>query len=235
MHPRSFSPRLVTLVATVFALGVMPVPAATTPATENRFEKNVRAYEAADAANPPPPGAILLAGDSQFYRWRTLHEDLPGYTIVNRGIDSFQTSDVLHFADRLIVPHRPRIVIVHSGGNDVNRGKPAAQILADFQALVQKLTAALPGVRIGFSSITPSPGRWAQAGTRREANRLIKDYVATREDLFFVDLWDALLTPDGEPREDLWVEDRVHPNRAGYLIRANLMRPFLGAPAPTRR
>src|SRR5258708_9851805 len=37
----------------------------------NRFEKNVQAYEAADRANPPPQKAILLAGDSQFFRWKT--------------------------------------------------------------------------------------------------------------------------------------------------------------------
>jgi hypothetical protein len=62
-------------------------PRARKPATQtqaspvNRFEKNVAAYEAADKASPPPQGAILLLGDSQFYRWKTLAEDLPGYTI----------------------------------------------------------------------------------------------------------------------------------------------------------
>ena len=39
-----------------------------------------------------------------------------------------------------------------------------------------------------------------------------------------------MLKPDGQPREDLWVEDRVHPNHAGYLIRANLTKPLLGPP-----
>ena len=42
---------------------------------------------------PPPRNAILLAGDSQFHRWKTVATDLPGYTVINRGIDSFQTSD----------------------------------------------------------------------------------------------------------------------------------------------
>ena len=42
-----------------------------------------------------------------------------------------------------------------------------------------------------------------------------------------------MLTPDGQPREDLWVEDRVHPNHAGYLIRVKLTQPLLG-PASLR-
>jgi hypothetical protein len=107
-----------------------------TPAAQNRFEKNVLAYEAADRTTPPPQGAILLVGDSQFYRWRTLDEDLPGYTVVNRGIDSFQTSDLLHYADRLVVPYAPRFIVTHVGGNDVNNGKTPEQILTDFQSFV---------------------------------------------------------------------------------------------------
>jgi len=57
----------------------------------------------------------------------------------------------------------------------------------------------------------------------------IKD-VVTQPGLKFVDLWDAMLTPEGKPRDDLWVEDRVHPNHAGYLVRVRLTRPFLGEP-----
>lgn len=222
---RFLRPAVVLLLATHALL-----PAATPSSTEHRFEKNVRAYETADLASPPPKNAILLAGDSQFYRWKTLHQDLPEFTIVNRGIDSFQTSDLIHFAARLVLPHRPRLIVLHVGGNDINNGKSPERILADFQTFVALIHAAQPGVPIVFSSITPGPGRWSQADARRRTNRLIADYVATQPNLHFVDLWDAMLTPDGQPREDLWVEDRVHPNHAGYLIRAAIMRPLLGEP-----
>ena len=39
-----------------------------------------------------------------------------------------------------------------------------------------------------------------------------------------------MLTAEGPPREDLWVEDRIHPNHAGYLLRVKIMRPLLGKP-----
>jgi lysophospholipase L1-like esterase len=202
---------------------------AQTPLAE-RFEKKVLEYEAADRASPPPRGAILFAGDSQFYRWTTIQEDLPGYTIINRGIDSFQTTDLIRYADRLITPHAPRLIVLHVGGNDVHNGKSPQQVLADFKTLVSAIHAKLPGVRVLYSSITPGPGRWDEAPQRREANRVVKEYIATQPALGFIDLWDAMLTADGQPREDIWVADRVHPNHAGYLIRVKLTKPLLGEP-----
>jgi lysophospholipase L1-like esterase len=197
---------------------------------KNRFEKNVLAYEAADKTNVPPQNAILLAGDSQFYRWKTLHEDLPDYTIINRGIDSFETSDLIYFTDQLVLSYKPRLIILHIGSNDVHNGKSPNQVLADFKAFVAKVRAVQSDVPIAFSSITPSPGRWDEVDKRKETNQVIKDYIMTQPHLLFINLWDAMLTADGKPREDLWVADRVHPNHAGYLLRVKIMRPILGEP-----
>jgi lysophospholipase L1-like esterase len=197
---------------------------------KHRFEKDVLAYEAADKTKVPPQNAILLAGDSQFYRWKTLPEDLPHYTIINRGIDSFETSDLVLFTDRLVLPYKPRLIILHIGGNDVHNGRSASQVLADFKAFVAKVRAVQPDVPIAFSSLTPGPGRWDEAAQRKETNRAIKDYIATQPHLLFINLWDAMLTADGKPREDLWVADRVHPNHEGYLLRVKIMRPILGEP-----
>ena len=204
--------------------------AATAAVGPNRFEKDIAAYEGADRKAPPPKGAILLAGDSQFFRWKTLAEDLPGYTIVNRGVDSFQTSDLVYFVDRIVLPYQPRLIVLHVGGNDVHNGKRPEEVLADFKTFVGRVRAALPQVPIAFTSITPSPGRWDEAETRIAANRLVKTYVASQRNLRFIDLWDAFLGPDGKPREDLYGPDRIHPNHDGYLVRVKIMRPLLGKP-----
>jgi hypothetical protein len=202
-----------------------------------RFAAKVAEYEAEDRAHPPPKGAVLFAGDSQFYRWKTIHEDLPGYTLINRGIDSFQLEHLVQYADRLVLPYEPRLIVLHIGGNDVHNGKSPERVLADFKALVGRIRTKYPQVPIVFSSITPGPGRWDEALQRVATNRALSDYIATQPGLKFIDLWSAMLTADGKPREDIWVEDRVHPNHAGYLLRVQLTKPYLGAPdqpTPTR-
>ncbi|HVU23009.1 MAG TPA: GDSL-type esterase/lipase family protein, partial [Opitutus sp.] len=178
-------PRRRTVLAFLAALLAAATSSAqsSAPPPANGYEKVVLTYEAADKLDPPPAHAILLAGDSQFYRWKTLHEDLPGYTIINRGIDGFQTSDLLHYLDRLVLRYRPRLIVLHVGGNDVHHGKSPATILADFQTFVARVRAALPGVPIAFTSITPGPGRWSEAPARKQTNDAIQAWIATQPGL----------------------------------------------------
>lgn len=214
----------------VLLLGFGSFAAAQSHPPAHPFENDVRLFEAAEKTNPSPRNAILLVGDSQFHRWKTVAGDLPGYTVINRGIDSFQTSDLIYFADRLVLPYQARLIVLNIGGNDVHGGKSPAQVLADFKTLVARIRAVQPAVPIIFSSLTPGPARWAEAGQRRETNRLIQNYISTQSGLQFINLWDAMLTSEGEPRADLWMTDGIHSNHAGYQIRARLTLPLLGAP-----
>ncbi len=97
----------------------------------------------------------------------------------------------------------------------------------DFRAFVEKVHAALPETPIVFLSINPTPLRWSQAEKQKEANGLIRRYIEGQTRLGYIDLWDALLTADGQPRPDLHIADRLHPNTAGYKIRTELVNKYL--------
>jgi lysophospholipase L1-like esterase len=81
----------------------------------------------------------------------------------------------------------------------------------------------VPETPIAFPSINPTPARWAQAEKQRATNRLIQKYSAGKNRLAYLDQWDALLGPDGRPRADLHIADRLHPNAEGYKIRTQLV------------
>src|SRR5262245_36024044 len=99
-----------------------------------KFEKDIVAFEAADRQAPPPKGAILFAGDSQFTRWKSIHDDLKGYTVINRGFGGSRMSDLLHYTDRIVIPYQPRLIVVNEGGNDIQAGRTPEELLADFRA-----------------------------------------------------------------------------------------------------
>ena len=46
--------------------------------------------------------------------------------------------------------------------------------------------------------------------------------------LTFVDVWEPMLTEDGKPNPDLFVEDGLHMNEKGYVIWTRLVRESLG-------
>lgn len=231
MNLRTFTTlTLATLAGTVW-LNLIPTQAfgADQPAA-GPFEKDILGFEAADRTNFPPPGAILLAGDSQFTRWKTVHEDLPEYRIINRGFGGSKMSDLLLCTDRIVLPYKPRMIVVNEGGNDLHSGRTPEQLLADVTNFVDRVQAVLPKTTLVFGCLPPSPARWSENDTRVRFNRLLKQYLSTGKNLVYLDLFDAYMGADGKPNEKLFVEDKLHNNAAGYAVRARLMRPLLGPP-----
>jgi lysophospholipase L1-like esterase len=215
-----------TLVVGLSLVGVGLVRAAD-PSLSAKWDKAIRAFEAADKRSPPPAGSVLFVGSSSIRFWRTLAQDFPQYNVINRGFGGSQIADSTYFADRIVIPYRPAAIILHAGSNDLSAGKTPREVYDDFRAFVEKVHAALPETPIAFLSINPTPARWAQADKQKETNGLIQSYIEGKKGLAFIDQWNALLGPDGQPRPDLHVRDRLHPNAAGYKIRTQLVTKYL--------
>lgn len=187
-------------------------------AQTNRFDAEIAAFEAKDRTNPPPKDAILFVGSSSIRLWKTLAEDLPNYKVINRGFGGSQIADSIHFAERIVLPYQPRMIVMYAGGNDINAGKTPDQVANDFKAFVAKVRGKLPDTRIAYISIAPNPARWAQVDRVRRANELIREFIATDSRLAFIDVFPHMLGQDGHPRPDIFVEDRLHMNEHGYAL-----------------
>lgn len=219
---------LLLLAALVAAAPAAPAPAAAdAPARTLPFEKEILAYEAADRTNPPPRGAILFIGSSSIRLWKTLAADFPRHAVINRGFGGSQIADSVRYTPRLVLPHRPRLVVLYAGGNDINAGKTPEQVLADYRAFVQGIHAALPDTRIACISIAPNPARWKQVERVRAANALLEAQTRTDPRLRFINVFPHMLGPDGLPQPDIFVQDRLHMNAAGYQIWTRVVAPFL--------
>lgn len=203
------------------ALGLTQAQAAGRPGLP-KWEREIRAFEASDRTNPPPKGAILFLGSSSIRLWKTLAQDFPGEQVINRGFGGSCIADSTAFAERIVFPYEPRTIVFYAGDNDLAQGRTPEQVAADYQAFVQKVRARLPGTRIAFISIKPSPLRWRLHDKIESANRQI---AAMKGDgLVFVDSYQAMLGADGQPRREMFRADRLHLNENGYALWARLLK-----------
>lgn len=193
-----------------------------------RWEKDIAAFEKSDAANPPPKGGIVFVGSSSIRMWKTLAQDFPKHNVINRGFGGSQTSDSVHFADRIVIPYEPRMIVFYAGANDISAKKTPEKVAADFRAFVEKVRAKLPGVEIAYISIAGNPARWTQVEQVKEANALVAAYCKETPRTQFIDVFTAMLGPDGKPKPDIFLKDRLHMNAKGYELWTNIIGPRLG-------
>lgn len=197
------------------------------PHDSSRWEKAIATFEAEDKSNPPQKGALLFIGSSTIVRWKTLAQDYAEHKVINRGFGGSQIADSVNFADRIIIPYAPRAVFLRAGGNDLNAGKSVEQVFNDYKAFVAKIQGKLPQTDIFFIGLSPSIARWKQADKEKELNNLVQAYIAGKPHLRYIETYDMVLGADGKPREDLFVDDKLHFNEAGNKLLAEKVRPYL--------
>ena len=223
IHPRNGSFWL-WIVVTALACLILPNCAAQSAAGKAKaqakipFENEILAFEASDRTNPPPKEAILFIGSSSIRLWKTLARDFAKHKVINRGFGGSQIIDSVNYAGRIIFPYRPRQIVLYAGGNDINGGKSPDQVFADYLAFVATVHSVLPKARITYISIAPNPARWAQVERVKATNQRIAEHVKTDSRLGFIDVFTEMLGPNGHPKPDIYVDDRLHMNAKGYEL-----------------
>lgn len=198
------------------ASGQAGIDAALIP-TDGPFRDEVLRFAELDRASPPPPCPVLFVGSSSIRLWSGLAADMAPLPVLNRGFGGSSTRHVNAYFDRVVTPYRPRAIVLYAGENDIDAGEAPAEVLAQVERFM-----ALKEMRLGrrtpvyYISIKPSKLRASQFPRQAEANAAVGALADRRADLEYVDIVPAMLE-DGRPR-DLYVEDGLHMNLAGYAI-----------------
>ena len=210
----------------LFALSAGMVLGSETNHNFAAWDKAIAGFERIDATNPPPKNGVEFIGSSTIGRWKSLAQDFPCQPVFNRGFGGSQIVDSTHFAERVIFPYSPRMILLRAGGNDLWAGKSPEQVFADFKEFVAAVQAKLPAAEIVFVSLSPSLARWKQHEQEKEVNRLIENFVRGTSHLKYIETYDLPLGADGQPRPELFVSDRLHFNAEGYKLLAERIRPL---------
>lgn len=218
-------PACVSLLHALFVPAV-PAVAAEDAEAERRWGEAIAAFEESDRKAPPPEDGILFVGSSSIRLW-DLEDFFPDLPVINRGFGGSQVSDTVHFADRIVLPYKPRIVVLYAGDNDIAAGESPDQVAADFRQLARIINEKLPRTRIVYIAIKPSIARWKLYDAMRQANEQIQALCERDGRLTFVDIATPMLGEDGRPRQELFADDGLHLNKEGYRLWSSLVKPHL--------
>lgn len=201
--------------------------AAPAPFDIRRFEKDIVAFEQADRTTPPPKGGILFVGSSIFRLWAALQDQMAPLPVFNRAFGGSRTPEQLHYFDRIVVPHAPRIIVYYCGSNDVNAGYTAESIAKNYETFSERVRQVLPGTRVYFASIIRAPQKRDRWNLVDDANARVRAYTARTPNRGYIDLHPALETANGEPRLDLYLPDRLHYLPAAYEQMTAVVKPVV--------
>jgi lysophospholipase L1-like esterase len=226
LHP------MLKLVSLVLALALLTVVPASSqqelPIDPLRFTDEIRAFEAADRLSMPPAGGVVLTGSSSIRRWQSIKEDLAPLTVVPRGFGGSTMADLLYYLDRIVLPYKPRAVVLYEGDNDTGRFVvPPVKIVRQFEKIVERIHTELPATRIYVLSVKPSLARVGVWDKAVETNSLLKEVVAQDSRLRYVDVATPLLDESGKVMIDVFIDDGLHLNKKGTEIWATTIREAL--------
>lgn len=217
--------RLTAAFAVSFICGT---PASAAP---ERWAPTIDKLTQSDATERPAPGGVVFVGSSSIVGWKSLARDFPGIRTLNRGFGGSELADSVFWADRIVIPYAPRIVVLYAGDNDIAGGKTPEAVAVDFRAFREKIHAALPDTRVLYLSIKLSPARAQFKDAMVRANELIAADCAAAKNCAFIDVNAPLLDQAGNPRPEFFRKDLLHLLPWTYTLWAEVLAPHLAEKA----
>jgi lysophospholipase L1-like esterase len=191
------------------------------------YEAEVRALvdrtRAAHINGNRPP---VFYGSSSIRLWTTLADDIDP-AVLNLGFGGSTLEACDYFFSRLVAPVQPRSLLLYAGDNDLGDGRTVEQVIGYFRSLANNAAATLgSSVPFGFISIKPSPARYPIVDRIRRLNDLIRQDIEARPSGYYVDVFSSMLTADGKPAAQFYLEDGLHLNREGYRLWSRLLQRY---------
>ncbi len=211
------------------ALIIFFIFVSTTSVFAQPFSREFAQFKTEDSIAFPAKGKILFIGSSSFTIWQDVQDYFPGYPILNRGFGGSALPDLIQHADDVIFKYDPKQIVIYCGENDlaVPEGVATDTVLQRFKTLFCIIRCHYPGIPIVYISIKPSPSRQNLMPQMVEVNGKIKRFLRKERHTNYVDVYHAMLNENGDPKPEIFREDKLHMLPAGYKIWQPLIKPVL--------
>jgi len=188
------------------------------------YENDVKTLEAT-SKKINYKGSTIFYGSSTIRMWDSLSADLPDLDPVDLGFGGSTLAACVWFFDRIMQNYNPRKLVVYAGDNDLSDGRHPEELFIFFQQLAVVAKKRFGDLPCYFISLKPSISRFKIIDQYKYTNDLIsKEIAAELPNWKFIDIFSAMLSPDGQPKKELYLEDGLHLSKQGY----NLWKTIVG-------
>jgi len=194
---------------------------------EDFYTEDIDKFKSADKISFPDFGNVLFVGSSSIRFWKTLNEDMKPFKVINRGFGGSHIKHInYHFKD-IVKPYKPEAIVFFCGTNDIAALKTVNEVYDDFLDFFSLVNKNLPDTKIFIIGIKPSKARLYLKDNEMELNSKLRKLSLQNNDLFFISVWDEMLTEEGLPNQNLFIEDGLHVNAEGYALWTSLVKTVL--------
>jgi len=203
--------------------------------TQAKWQKDILKLESLDQSEKYSENAILFIGSSSIRAWNSMQEDMIPYETIKRGYGGAHYSDIIHFSQRLVKNHNPKAILIFVA-NDIkgnNKSDIYSKNLPDrtpqevkrlFKVVINQIRQIHKEIPIFAIETTPTISRWKAWGKISLANDLIKKYCDSNDRLFYISTRDYFIGDNGLPTEEFFIRDKLHLNRKGYALWADIIK-----------
>ncbi len=197
------------------------------------MEDTIQAYEREEQHK----GEIVFYGPSYFTRWGKRHGMVPMRDVllgksgkpcvVNRGFGSSCAEHQLYYYPRLIRPLEPKVLVYSFLANGKSFGYSTEETWELAQRVIAYARTDFPDVTIYLCG--PQPHREEPNFSANEENKrfsaIIKAFAENTPNCHYIDVWKY----EELHRKDIFVEDGIHYNQAGYHLYGKVFKKELKA------
>jgi lysophospholipase L1-like esterase len=191
-----------------------------------RYEADINKFDSLNIVEKHSDSALLFLGSSYIRFWTNIRKDLDYPDIIHRGFGGSNLRDVAYYVKRIVYPHHPKAIYLYVGNDivDAEKDKSPEQVFELFKYTVEVIRQKFPTTPITWLHISPSEKRWGAWGKVQLANKLIEDYCNSSINLFSINFSKSFLGEDGLPIKNLFRDDKLHYNEAGYVVWGNAIK-----------
>ena len=177
------------------------------------------------------PDNYLFLGDSITYYY-DLEKHFPDMPVVNSGISSNTTEDILEDMKNRVYDYNPSKVFILIGTNDLRDKKTVDEVVTNIKEIIKEIKKNRKNAEIYLESIYPVNEKVNEKGVEgrknediKEINNQLKKY-AKEENITFINIYDKLVDDEGLLNEE-YTTDGLHINENGYEVITKELKKYL--------